>query len=208
MSESAPQARNLVTTVLADWGMAGECVDDVGLCVTELAANALIHGGVPEHGFMVKVAAVDGFVRIEVHDHSTRHPQMRYPAGTDLGGRGLMIVNELADSWGVNDQGQDGKAVWAHFKFPAAVGAGQLMSLQEQEEELCPGGPARCFEPVAPRRTAMPDTTPTTPAGTSITGCSHGSAATVQPRRYRRYVVAEPKAHRQPHDQPLRSRRI
>lgn len=199
--ESAPQARNLVTTVLVGWGMAGECVDDVGLCVTELAANALAHGSVPEHGFRVRVAVVDGFVRIEVHDHSTRRPQMRYPASSDLGGRGLMIVNELADSWGVDEQGRNGKVVWARFKFPAAMGTGQLMTLHEQGDEPSPGGPAGCSEPVAPSRMAPPDIEPTTPAGSPAIGCGRGSAAAAQRRRC---VAAGANTHRHPYDQSLR----
>ncbi|MEV4091091.1 ATP-binding protein [Streptosporangium saharense] len=168
MSESAPQARNLVTGVLADWGMTGECVDDVGLCVTELAANALTHGDVPEHGFMVRIAVVDDYVRVEVHDRSACHPRMRYPTGTDLGGRGLVIVNELADDWGVDDRGQDGKAVWACFKFPMTLGAGQLMPPHEQKETPGPDEPTKCPEPAVPCRTAMPDTTPAPGFATTV----------------------------------------
>ncbi|WP_433358857.1 ATP-binding protein [Streptosporangium sp. CA-115845] len=122
--ESVPQARVLVATVLSDWGIAGECVDDAGLCVTELAANALKHGNFCECGFVVTIAVGDGCAHIAVYDHSIRRPRLRHPDSTDPSGRGLMIVNELADAWGV-DEHDDGKAVWARFKFPAAIGTGR-----------------------------------------------------------------------------------
>ncbi|GAT68857.1 6-phosphofructokinase [Planomonospora sphaerica] len=133
--ESVPEARRFVTAVLAGWGLAAESVEDAAVCVTELAANALTHGRVPGHGFAVTAAVGDGFAQVAVHDHSPRRPRLRRPADTDSCGRGLLIVEELSEQWGLDDLGQDGKAVWVRFKFPAAVGAGQLMALPEPQEE-------------------------------------------------------------------------
>ena len=52
--------------------------------------------------------------RLEVHDLD---PALPVPPGDadDRGGRGLRIVNELADDWGASHD-QDGKTVWAEFR--------------------------------------------------------------------------------------------
>lgn len=53
---------------------------------------------------------------MEVHDSRRRHPEARHVAGTDTSGRGLILVNELADGWGVEDRIPLGKIVWSCFK--------------------------------------------------------------------------------------------
>ncbi|MFD5655189.1 MULTISPECIES: ATP-binding protein [unclassified Streptomyces] len=113
--ESVGQARNFVSTTLTGWGWA-ERHDDIRLCVSELATNAMIHGTVADHGFLVRLNAEDGFVRLEVHDSRRRRPEPRQTAATDLSGRGLVLVAALADGWGVHDRTPLGKIVWSCFK--------------------------------------------------------------------------------------------
>ncbi|MFJ4030599.1 ATP-binding protein [Streptomyces griseoluteus] len=55
-------------------------------------------------------------LRIEVHDHdySGRGLTPREPGPDDEGGRGLVLVGQLADSWGVDrSRLTSGNAVWA-----------------------------------------------------------------------------------------------
>ena len=85
--------------------------DRVGLVVTELLTNALLHGEEPVE---VHAAVVDDHLRIEVHDASTAEPTERHAAPTEVTGRGLMLVAGLVERWGV-DQSGDGKLVWAEF---------------------------------------------------------------------------------------------
>jgi anti-sigma regulatory factor (Ser/Thr protein kinase) len=92
--------------------------DRVGLVVTELLTNALLHGAEPVE---VHANANDGVLRIEVHDCSQDVPLERSPDPTDLGGRGLMLVAGLAERWGVS-QSRGGKVVWAEFDGRARVG--------------------------------------------------------------------------------------
>lgn len=116
--ESVRSARRFVATVLQPWEFAG-LADDICLCVSELASNALVHGTSPGHGFLVRLAIEDGFVRLEVHDSRSRlddrQLQVRHPAPSSASGRGLLIVDALADGWGVEDREPFGKVVWSRF---------------------------------------------------------------------------------------------
>ncbi|MFI5768408.1 ATP-binding protein [Streptomyces sp. NPDC051658] len=113
--ESVGQARSFTSEALADWGLPDRA-EDIRLCVSELATNALVHGTAPGHGFLVKLNADEDVVRLEVHDSRRKHPEARQAAGTDTSGRGLILVNALADGWGVEDRAPVGKIVWSCFK--------------------------------------------------------------------------------------------
>ncbi|MCX5077737.1 ATP-binding protein [Streptomyces sp. NBC_00424] len=116
--ESVGLARDFAVTTLNSWGLHSLC-DDIRLCVSELASNALIHGSEPGHGFLVSLDAEGDFIRVEVHDsrsHHRRHPAIAHPAETDTVGRGLQIVAALAESWGVEERKPRGKIVWTLFK--------------------------------------------------------------------------------------------
>ncbi|MEU8587820.1 ATP-binding protein [Streptomyces sp. NPDC048664] len=113
--ESVGQARSFTSEALADWGLPDRA-EDVRLCVSELATNALVHGTTPGHGFLVRLDADEDVVRLEVHDSRRQHPEARQAAGTDTSGRGLTLVNALADGWGVEDRTPVGKIVWSCFK--------------------------------------------------------------------------------------------
>ncbi|MEU6618088.1 ATP-binding protein [Streptomyces parvus] len=112
---SVQQAREFATATLTRWGR-GERIDDVRLCVSELATNALVHGTVSGHGFLVRLDAEDDVVRLEVHDSCCERPKTREATETDLSGRGLVLVAALADDWGVQDRTPLGKIVWSSFK--------------------------------------------------------------------------------------------
>ncbi|MEV4871507.1 ATP-binding protein [Streptomyces syringium] len=78
------------------WGLPAR-VEDIRLCVSELATNAMVHGTVPGHGFLVKLDAEEETVRVEVHDTRRRHPKARQATDTDTSGRGMILVAALAD---------------------------------------------------------------------------------------------------------------
>lgn len=113
--ESIGQARAFTTEVLTGWGLLGRA-EDIRLCVSELATNALLHGSAPGHGFLVKLDASEEAVRLEVYDSRRQYPEARLAADTDLSGRGLTLVNALADGWGVEDRTPIGKIIWSCFK--------------------------------------------------------------------------------------------
>lgn len=104
--ESVREARHFVREVLA--GDDEDVADDAALLASELATNAVIHAQTP---FRVTIRRVDGVVRVEVRDGS-RATARRYRFSPTSGtGRGLGMVEDLADRWGV-EEASDGKVVW------------------------------------------------------------------------------------------------
>ncbi len=88
-------------------------LDTAQLVTSELVTNAVTHTGTAA---TLAVSREPGgtALRIAVGDGSTRHPAARDAAPDALGGRGLAIIDALAQSWGVTDQGE-GKVVWAQL---------------------------------------------------------------------------------------------
>ncbi|GAB2881975.1 SpoIIE family protein phosphatase [Nocardioides pacificus] len=79
------------------------------LLVSEMVTNALIHAVGPA---VLELTPVDGGVRIAVTDREPQHPQPRSASPDALGGRGLLLVEALAEQWGIEGAGV-GKTVWA-----------------------------------------------------------------------------------------------
>lgn len=112
---ATPCARDVVASKLAEWRMP-ELVEDGSIIVAELVTNAAKLGEV----FKLTLRNPgDGTLRIEVEDHSRDVPVREDPLA-DLdnddydanGGRGLVLVDGLADDWGY-DLLPTGKVVWA-----------------------------------------------------------------------------------------------
>ena len=79
---------------------------DVELLTSELVTNAIRHGRTE---MLVTVDVDEERVRVEVADRNPARPQLRVP--DERGGRGLHLVDELSDRWGVHG-GRPGKTVW------------------------------------------------------------------------------------------------
>ena len=132
--EAVADARAFACAAMARWGMA-ERADDVQLCVSELAANAVVHGGMPISGFALRVVASAHRLRVEVCDHGAGRPVRRAAACEDTCGRGLLLVDALADAWGVDDHAI-GKTVWAEFTItdrPLAAWRVDLVPISQRE---------------------------------------------------------------------------
>lgn len=112
--ESVPAAREFAMDTLIRWRISDRR-DDVHLCVSELATNALVHGGDVVSGFLVTISTVGDVLRVEVRDAGAGMPKPRMPENTCTAGRGLFLVAECADDWGVEKAGR-AKSVWAEFK--------------------------------------------------------------------------------------------
>jgi serine/threonine-protein kinase RsbW len=110
-----------VRQVRADlWSLLDRCpvADDVILCVSELAANAVLHSDSRRPGgtFTVRIDSCPGaYIRIEVDDDGG--PWLA-PAADSHSGRGLGIIRVLAAEWGVATS-PAGRTVWAHFNWPS-----------------------------------------------------------------------------------------
>ncbi|EDY53595.2 regulatory protein [Streptomyces sviceus ATCC 29083] len=86
------------------------------LLVSELVTNAVVHTGRPAvlrlslPGDEVESATV----RLEVADRSDQAPVPRCVDGDATGGRGLALVDGLADRWGWSPEGT-GKSIWCEL---------------------------------------------------------------------------------------------
>nr|WP_277351407.1 ATP-binding protein [Microbispora sp. CL1-1] len=105
---SVGEARALVRRELGRWGL-DELVDDCCLIVSELASNVVRHGG---NVFTLRLGSNGTWVYGEVFDQGEGVPHQREADIDSVGGRGLLIVDELADDWGVASSGRSGKTVW------------------------------------------------------------------------------------------------
>jgi anti-sigma regulatory factor (Ser/Thr protein kinase) len=118
--EQARAARGFVGCLLADSAI----LDNAEQVAAELVANAIEHSrsGLPGGLVLVEVCRWRGSMAIAVTDQGDRPD---YPSGPiEIGddpladhGRGLRIVNELADSWGVRG-GAHGRIITAMFAAP------------------------------------------------------------------------------------------
>ena len=113
---SAAEARGFVTSTLQDWELDG-LADMAALLVSELVTNALLHA---RSSLVVQIMSGPAAVKVSVGDGSAALPQPRRDpdqeraqAAIELaeGGRGLVLVEAIADRWGVESQ-QAGKRVW------------------------------------------------------------------------------------------------
>ncbi|CAL9293326.1 ATP-binding protein [Streptomyces sp. SudanB182_2057] len=97
----------------------GPANETLTLIAAELASNAVRHGHVPRRDFRIRLTASDDSLRLEVSDTRTeRLPEVREPSGES--GRGLVLVEALADKWGVAPR-QPGKTVWAEVWLSPAT---------------------------------------------------------------------------------------
>lgn len=101
-------ARRYVAQVLA--GECSDLLDAVVLMVSELATNCVLHA---DSDLVVSVERAGGEVRIDVADDDPSPVARRDPRPDEATGRGLRIVDELADEWGVREsRDRHGKSVW------------------------------------------------------------------------------------------------
>jgi anti-sigma regulatory factor (Ser/Thr protein kinase) len=109
---AARLARQATRRVLASWQIA-HLQEVAVLLVSELVSNVVRHTRTTSE-MILRLEAAGSCLRIEVQDGDLRWPRPRTPAGLDGSGFGLVLVDTLADKWGVRQTPQ-GKAVWAEL---------------------------------------------------------------------------------------------
>lgn len=78
---------------------------------------ALPEQAAAEQAAVQRGAAEPPAVRLEVVDDSSRAPRRRSPGRDETSGRGLELVELLADRWGWQREG-DGKRIWCELDLP------------------------------------------------------------------------------------------
>jgi anti-sigma regulatory factor (Ser/Thr protein kinase) len=114
--DSAPAARSFLTRLLDGWGVAQRVIDDASLLTSELMANAVQHGsGVVS----IRIELVDdGKLCVGVHDDADDLPAVRQVDVSSPDGRGLWIVQSVADQWGAEPSEETaGKTVWFELRL-------------------------------------------------------------------------------------------
>lgn len=102
-----------------------EILDDLQLLADEVVTNGLLHAPADNRWLLVRVIAYPNPslpIRVEVIDSGGGFdPQVREPSLEETGGRGLFLVDALADRWGVDHHG--GTRVWLELDQREPAGA-------------------------------------------------------------------------------------
>ncbi|GAB3760331.1 hypothetical protein GCM10027600_00150 [Nocardioides ginsengisegetis] len=132
--ESDPRApgaaRRFLREALAGWGIDDDAVDTAQLCLSELVTNVVMHARTSSE---LIVALEDGVLTVLVRDlggssRSGDPTTITISEDDDplrVFGRGLMLVDALADRWG-SEQDATGTTAW----FALELGSGSNGSLQ------------------------------------------------------------------------------
>jgi anti-sigma regulatory factor (Ser/Thr protein kinase) len=108
-SGSVTAARRLVRELLAVWDVPHD-QDDAALLVTELVANVVDHVR-GEDDLTLELSVSDTWLRIGVVDGSSIRPVVQELSHERPRGRGMRMVEAIADRWGAEDH-NGGKRVW------------------------------------------------------------------------------------------------
>ena len=121
----APRAaRDLLRGMATQAGCDEGRVEQAALLVSELVTNAVLHGRTDV--VRLTLAVDDRTVEVAVEDRSPDAPVVGDADPSDLHGRGMVLVERLAEAWGVSPLPEEddgaGKCVW--FRLPCHEGEG------------------------------------------------------------------------------------
>ncbi|MFC9915774.1 ATP-binding protein [Streptomyces sp. NPDC127197] len=113
---AVPQARRELRELLRHWGGPGRS-ETAELLTSELVTNAIVH---TDHDAVLTATVGPGGLRVEVRDFMACRPRLCAPKADEAThGRGLVLVQSLADAWGVRPHAV-GKSVWFELDADAA----------------------------------------------------------------------------------------
>ncbi|TLS42209.1 GAF domain-containing protein [Streptomyces montanus] len=123
--ERVAGARHQLRELLHDWPSEDQ-VDSAVLLLSEMVTNVLVHTDADA----LLVAEMTGDrgsrrIRVEVTDGSDDLPHKRHPGELASSGRGLVLMEVLADAWGVDPRGE-GKSIWFELHEPPEDSGGSF----------------------------------------------------------------------------------
>jgi anti-sigma regulatory factor (Ser/Thr protein kinase) len=115
-------ARAFAAETLAAWDVRAEEIEAVQLVASELVTNAVLHAA-ESQTVTLQLVMIDGCVRVMVSDGGRGEPERRSPADRPVAesGRGVWIVDALADHWGTETNERGGKTVWCEMSTRPAT---------------------------------------------------------------------------------------
>jgi hypothetical protein len=120
--EAPAKSRQFTHDTCTRWGV-GRVAGLAELVASELVTNAVVHARTP---MTVTLRLTDNCLHVAVRDGDPRPMRRPNPGGAggpgDEHGRGLLLLDAMADSWGCNPTA-DGKVVWASIALPGRRGA-------------------------------------------------------------------------------------
>jgi LuxR family transcriptional regulator, maltose regulon positive regulatory protein len=128
VAAGARVGREFVREVCGRWGLRG-LADPAALLASELVALAVTHAGTP---LELRVELLDAELQVAVKDQDP--DLVRFLAAREETDRrlSLLIVDRVATTWGVRQDGADGKTAWCTLALPsqdADPGASQATGL-------------------------------------------------------------------------------
>jgi anti-sigma regulatory factor (Ser/Thr protein kinase) len=112
---SVPASRHLLLELLRVWDVPHDR-EDAALLVTELVSNVVDHVG-GEANLTLELGVADDRLRIGVVDGSSIRPVVQELSLDRPRGRGMRMVQAIADRWGTDDH-RGGKRVWFELRTP------------------------------------------------------------------------------------------
>ncbi len=114
--ESVGAARRFVGGVLRTRGCSDDAIEDATLLTSEIVTNAVVHARTE---LKLHLSVSSGTIRVEVDDQGMGATVLTYAEPDEVRGRGLSIVEALADRWGEEHRAGGRHRVW----FELAVNA-------------------------------------------------------------------------------------
>lgn len=116
---SVRRARTALRRQLELWHIGEELADTAELLLSELTTNAINAPAPRGRQVHLRFQLSASALRLEVADASDRLPVLKHAKGDEECGRGLELVEVLADGWGVDLRANGvGKTVWAVLALP------------------------------------------------------------------------------------------
>lgn len=169
-------ARRFLTKLMEYWAIEGETADNALLLVSELTTNAAMATGRVDgpaepdpdetvRAIIVRASVEDEGLRVEVWDNSPAVPVVANVDELAERGRGLLLVDRLADEWGcdaetVSPGGAPGKNVWFRLKATAPVSPDEASSESVPTSDPLVGQPTATAPADTPIRPAIPPNPP------------------------------------------------
>jgi len=114
--QAAGRSRAFAAGCCAQWSLHA-IIDDVMLLVSELVTKAVVHARTDAELYLARSR---GMLSIVVADQARARPRVAEINPLGPGGRGLVLVTELADRFGSYLRPNHGKVVWCSLRLPSA----------------------------------------------------------------------------------------